>query len=325
MTKNTLITVFGGAGHLGRFTVRALAGAGYRLRVGVRKPNLAGYLTTMGNVGQIQLYKADVRNEAAVRAALRGARGAVNLAGALHPRGQGFDDVHVTGAANVAALAQAEGVETLVHVSAIGADVKAESDYARSKGEGERAVRAAFAQATILRPSAIFGPEDKFFNQFAALARYTPALPLPGGGHTKLQPVFAGDVAAAIETCLEDRATRGQTYELGGPRVYTFREIMELILRETGRKRWLVPVPYPLMMLKATFLGLVPGSPLTRDVVKFSKTDNVVSAGAKTFADLGIRPDSVEAVVPDYLWRFRREGQYAKLPGEKLIATPKPR
>jgi NADH dehydrogenase len=212
-----------------------------------------------------------------------------------------------------------------VHVSAIGADVNSESGYARSKAEGERAVREIFPDASILRPSAIFGPEDKFFNQFASMARYFPALPLPGGGHTKLQPVFAGDVAAAIQKCIEDPATRGQTYELGGPRVYTFREMMELILRETHRKRLLVSVPYPLMMLQATLFGLIPGSPLTRDLVKFSKVDDVVAPGAKTFADLGIVPDSVEAIVPQYLWRFRREGQYAKFLEEKLIAAPKPR
>ncbi|HVZ69365.1 MAG TPA: complex I NDUFA9 subunit family protein [Rhizomicrobium sp.] len=324
MTKDTLITIFGGQGLVGRYTVRALAKAGYRLRVGVRRPNSAGYLVSMGHVGQIQLCKVDVRNEGAVRAALRGAHAAVNLAGALYQRGQSYDDVHVIAAAAIAKLAREAGAKTLVHVSAIGADANAESAYARSKAEGEKAVRQAFPDAAILRPSAIFGPEDKFFNQFAAMARYFPALPLPGGGHTKLQPVFAGDVADAIRKCLEDPVTRGQTYELGGPHIYTFREMMELILRETGRKRWLVTVPYPLMMLKATFLGLIPGSPLTRDLVKFSRIDDVVSPGAKTFADLGITPDSVEAIVPQYLWRFRREGQYAKFLEEKAIAASKP-
>ena len=324
MTKETLLTVFGGAGLVGRYTVRALAKAGYRLRVGVRRPSIAGYLTSMGHVGQIQLCKVDVRNEDAVRAALRDAQGAINLTGALYARGQSFDDIHVTAAAMIAKHARAEGTQSFVHVSAIGADVGSESDYARTKGEGELAVRESFPEASILRPSAIFGPEDKFFNQFAALARYSPALPLPGGGHTRLQPVFAGDVAAAIQKCLEDPATRGQTYELGGPRAYTFREMMELILRETGRKRLLISVPYPLMMLQATVMGLIPGSPLTRDVVKYSKHDNVVAEGAKTFADLGIAPDSVEAVVPHYLWRFRREGQYARLPNEKFIAASKP-
>src|SRR6185312_3392089 len=324
MTKDTLITIFGGAGLVGRYTVRALAKAGYRLRVGVRRPSTSGYLVSMGHVGQIQLCKVDVRNEDAVRDALRGAHAAVNLVGALYQRGQSFDDVHVAAAARMARLAKEEGAQTLVHVSAIGADPNSDSGYARSKAEGERAVREAFPDAPILRPSAIFGPEDKFFNQFASMARYFPALPLPGGGHTKLQPVFAGDVALAIQKCLEDPDTHGQTYELGGPRVYTFREMMELILRETHRKRFLVSVPYPLMMLQATLFGLIPGSPLTRDLVKFSKVDDVVSPDAKTFADLGIAPDSVEAIVPQYLWRFRREGQYAKLPDEKLIAASRP-
>lgn len=321
--KDTLITIFGGAGLVGRYTVRALAKAGYRLRVGVRRPNCAGYLLTMGHVGQIQLCKVDVRDEEAVQGALKGAQAAVNLAGALYQRGQTYGDVHVKGAATMANLAKEAGAQSFVHVSAIGADEKSESAYARSKAEGERAVREVFPEAAILRPSAIFGPEDQFFNQFAAMARYFPMLPLPGGGHTKLQPVFAGDVAEAVKKCLEDPATRGQIYELGGPRVYTFREMMELILRETGRKRLLVSVPYPLMMLQATIAGLIPGSPLTRDLVKFSKIDDVVSPGAKTFADLGITPDSVEAIVPHYLWRFRREGQYARFLEAKATSASK--
>lgn len=321
MTQNTLITIFGGAGLVGRYTVRALAKKGYRLRVGVRRPSTAGYLLPMGSVGQIQLTKVDVRNEDAVRQALHGSHGAINLTGALYPRGQSFQDVHVKGAANIARAARDAGAETLVHVSAIGADVNGLSAYARSKAEGEAQVRAINPSARILRPSAIFGPEDKFINQFAALARYTPVLPLPGGGHTRLQPVFAGDVAEAVRVCLENPQTAGETYELGGPRAYSFRELMEIIVRETGRKRFLLPVPTSLMMAQATIAGLIPGSPLNRDVVKFAQTDNVVAAGAKTFADLNIVPDSIEAIVPQYLWRFRREGQFAKLPDEKFIAA----
>ncbi len=324
MIKNTLITIFGGAGLVGRYTVRALAKKGYRLKVGVRRPSTAGYLLPMGSVGQIQLCKVDVRNADAVRAALEGATGAVNLTGALYPRGQSFRDIHVKAPATIARAARDVGVQTLVHISAIGADVHGASAYARSKGEGEKAVREIYPAARILRPSAIFGPDDKFFNQFAAMTRYTPVLPLPGGGHTKLQPVFAGDVAEAVRACLENPLTAGQTYELGGPRAYSFRELMEIILRETGRKRFLLPVPTPLLMAQATFAGLIPGSPLNRDVVKFAQTDNVVADGAKTFADLGIVPDSLEAVVPHYLWRFRREGQFAKLPDEKLIAASEP-
>jgi len=321
MTQNTLITIFGGAGLVGRYAVRALAKKGYRLRVGVRRPSTAGYLLPMGSVGQIQLTKVDVRNEDAVRAALEGAKAAINLTGALYPRGQSFHEIHVKAAATIAQAARDCGAETLVHVSAIGANVNALSDYARSKGEGEAAVRAINPAARILRPSAIFGPEDKFFNQFAALARYSPILPLPGGGNTQLQPVFAGDVAEAVRACLENPQTAGQTYELGGPRAYTFRALMEIILRETGRKRFLLPVPTPLMMAQATIAGFIPGSPLNRDVVKFAQSDNVVAEGAKTFTDLHIVPDSIEAIVPQYLWRFRREGQFAKLPDEKLIAA----
>lgn len=245
MVKETLITVFGGAGLVGRYTVRVLAKAGYRLRVGVRKPNLAGYLVPMGHVGQIQLVKADVRDADAVNAAMAGAQGVVNLAGTLYARGQSFEDVHTNAAGKMAELVRAAGIGAFVHVSAIGADVNSQSAYSRSKGKGERVVREAYPDVAILRPSAIFGPEDEFFNQFASMARFSPALPLPGGGHTKLQPVFAGDVAEAIQKCLEDPTTRGQVYELGGPRVYTFREMMELIYARPGASGCFCPCPIP--------------------------------------------------------------------------------
>jgi NADH dehydrogenase len=311
-----LVTVFGGSGFIGRNTVRALAKAGYRIRVAVRKPYSANFLPPMGTVGQIQIFKCDVHDADQIAAALKGASVAINLTGVLSQRGaQSFQAIHVDAARAIAEAAHNAGVGTLVHLSAIGADVDSKSKYACTKGEGERAVREAFADAAILRPSLVFGPEDKFFNKFAGLARFFPALPLIGGGHTKFQPVFVGDVASAILRCVDDNATRGKTYELGGPTVYSFKELMQIVLRETGRKRLLVPLPFFLASIKAFFLQMpamiLPIDPLlTMDQVTLLKSDNVVSAGAAGLSDLGIAPDSLEAVLPSYLWRFRAKGQF---------------
>lgn len=306
-----LVAVFGGSGFLGRHTVRALAKAGYRVRVATRHPNLAQYLPPMGSVGQIQLFKCNVTDEAQVAAAVIKADAVVNLVGILNPGGgQGFEELHADAAETIAKAARAAGVTALVHVSAIGADEESASGYARSKADGEKRVRAAFADATILRPSIVFGPEDSFFNKFAALARMLPALPLIGGGKTKFQPVFVGDVAAAIRKCLEDVSTHGKTYELAGPTTYTFKELLTFILQTTGRSRLLVPVPFPLAMIKAAFLGILPKPLLTMDQVRLLKKDNVAAADALTLRDLGIQPDSIEAIGPSYLWRFRAKGQY---------------
>jgi len=316
------VTVFGGSGFVGRHAVRALARAGYRVRVAVRKPNLAMHLLPAGNVGQIELRKTDVHDADAVAAALRGADAAINLVGVLYSRGrQNFEDIHVRAAETITTAAKREGVKTLVHLSAIGADADAESHYAASKGEGEARLRAAFPEATILRPSIVFGPEDEFFNRFAWLARLSPVLPLIGGGHTKFQPVFVGDVAAAILKCVSDAATRGRAYELGGPGVYSFKDLMAFILKTTGRKRILLPVPFGLATLKAFFLQFLPKPLLTPDQVTLLKHDNVVSEGALTLADLGIAPDGIEAVVPAYLWRFRPKGQYDAVPPGRISST----
>lgn len=316
------VTVFGGSGFVGRHTVRALARAGYRVRVAVRKPNLATYVLPAGNPGQIQIAKTDVHDADSVKAAIRGADAVVNLVGVLYERGhQSFEELHVHAAGTIAKAAADEGVTSLIQISAIGADEDAEAAYAASKGKGEAAVRAAFPNATILRPSIVFGPEDEFFNRFAWLAQMAPVLPLIGGGHTKFQPVYVGDVAAAIVKCVSDAATRGQTYELGGPDVYTFKELMQAILRMTCRKRLLVPVPFALASLKAFFLQFMPKPLLTPDQVTLLKSDNVVSDGAKTLADLGIAPDSVDAIVPSYLWRFRPRGQYEALAGKRVSPT----
>lgn len=319
---NGLITVFGGTGFLGRHIVRALARAGYRVRVAVRYPNQGFFLLPMGHVGQIALVKCNVRNPEQVAAALHGATGVVNLTGVLFSRGrQNFTAVHVEGAATIALAARAAGAASLVHVSAIGANSDAKSNYAASKGEGERRVREAFPDATILRPSLVFGPEDDFFNRFAALARVLLILPLIGGGHTKFQPVFVGDVATAVLRALSDTSARGQTYELGGPAVYTFKELMQLILRVTCRRRLLLPVPFSVATLQAFFLQFLPTPLLTPDQVTLLQSDNVVSA-FNTLASLGIVPTSVEAEVPAYLSRFRPKGQYDELVRERVSAKP---
>jgi NADH dehydrogenase len=310
--KNTLVTVFGGSGILGRYTVLTLARRGYRVRVAVRYPNLANYLLPMGHAGQIQILKTDATEPGQVTAALRGAALAVNLTGILYARGkQSFEAVHSGAAGLIGQSARDAGVGRLVHISALGADAASESDYARTKAEGEARIRATFPSATILRPSLLIGPEDAFFNRFAWLARFSPILPLIGGGKTRFQPAAVWDVAEAVARSLERLDTPGNTYELGGGRVYSFRALMELMLREIARKRVLLPVPYGFAMLKAFFLQFLPNPLLTPDQVRLLKTDSVVAAGARTFADLEIVPEDIESVVPHYLWRFRREGQFS--------------
>jgi NADH dehydrogenase len=311
---DALVTVFGGSGFLGRHVVRALAHHGYRIRVAVRRPELAGHLGPLGRVGQIHAVQANVRFPHSVEAAVRDADAVVNLVGILFERGrQRFDAVQAVGAETVASATATAGAR-LVHVSAIGADENSASLYARSKADGERLVRAALPQAVIMRPSFLFGPEDDFFNRFAALARVAPALPLPGGGHTRSQPVFAGDVGEAIAKAVDGGARPGTTYECGGPDVRTFRELMEFTLGAIERYRPLVPVPYELLKLQASVLQFLPTPPLTPDQVEMLKADNVVSDAAhaegRTLEGLGIIPDSIAAIVPDYLWRFRKTGQF---------------
>lgn len=316
--NTNLVTVFGGSGFLGRHTVRALARAGWRIKVATRHPASAFFLRPLGTVGQIDFVKCDVADAQSVARAMMGAQAVINLTGILFAKGQTFEDVQAEGAAHVAQCAASAGVQALVHVSAIGADLDSDSAYAVTKAEGERAVREAFPNAVILRPSIIFGPEDGFFNKFAEMARFLPVLPLVGGGHTRFQPVFVGDVAAAIVTCLSRQD--GRSYELGGPSTYSFKELMQLILRETGRRRALVPVPFALASLKAMFLQLLPNPLLTIDQVRLLKHDNVVSPSASGLTDLGIAPTSVEAVVPAYLWRYRAKGEYAAAPPRKESA-----
>jgi NADH dehydrogenase len=311
----TLVTVFGGSGFLGRHVVRALANRGYRIRVAVRRPGLTGHLRPMGRVGQIQAVQANLRYPDSVAAALRDADVAVNLVGILFERGrQRFDDVQAAGPETVARAAAAAGAP-LIHVSAIGADENSPSRYARSKADGEARVLAAQTTAIIMRPSIVFGPEDDFFNRFAALARIAPVLPLPGGGHARMQPVFAGDVGEAIAKAVDGDLKPGTIYELGGPDANSFRELMEFVLATIQRRRLLVPVPFALLKLQAAFLQFLPKPPITPDQVELLKHDNVVSDAAKrdgrTLEGLGIIPESSAAIVPTYLWRFRKTGQFS--------------
>jgi uncharacterized protein YbjT (DUF2867 family) len=311
-----LVTVFGGSGFVGRHVVRALAKRGWRVRPAVRRPDLAGHLQPMGGVGQIMPVQANLRYPDSIARAVEGADAVVNLVGILFESGkQSFDAVQAEGPRAVARAARAAGITSLVQMSAIGADAGSAASYARTKAAGELAVLAEIPTSVILRPSIVFGPEDNFFNQFAGLARMLPFLPLIGGGETKFQPVFVGDVAEAVAISLEGKAAPGGTYELGGPAVMTFRQILEYILAETGRRRPLVTLPFPVAELQGRLLELLPFKPLlTRDQVRMLKNDNVVSALAKaegrTLEGLGIKAEPVEAIVPTYLYRFRRAGQF---------------
>lgn len=313
----TLVTVFGGSGFLGRHVVRALAKRDYRIRVAVRRPELAGHLQPLGKVGQIHAVQANLRYPASVAAAVRGASIVINLVGILAEGGaQTFDAVQGQGAAAVAQAAAAVGAR-VIHVSAIGADANSASNYARAKAAGEAAVREASPGAIIMRPSVVFGPEDDFTNRFAAMARMMPVLPLIGGGTTRLQPVYVGDVATAVADAADGRAQAGATYELGGPEVMTMREILAAILDITDRKRAFVSLPFGLARFNAILLQFAPAPlTLTRDQVTLLRSDNVVSDAAKaaglTLEGLGITPDSLQAVAPQYLWRFRPMGQFQR-------------
>lgn len=318
MVSDRIVTVFGGSGFIGRHVVRALAAEGWRVRNACRRPDLANHLQPLGSVGQVVSVQANVRHTPSVRAAVEGADAVVNLVAIAYESGrQTFNDVHVGGAARIAEAATEAGIKTFVQMSALGANPDSKSLYARSKAEGERAALKAFAHAVILRPSVVFGPEDNFLNRFAALARITPVLPLIGGGHTKFQPVFAGDVADAVAAVLAGKARPGATYEIGGPEVKTFRELMEYILEITGRKRLLAPLPFGIAALKAQFLQLLPKPLLTADQVELLKSDNVVSHAAavngRVLENLGVRGTAMETVVPAYLYRFRKAGQFTDM------------
>ena len=314
-----LVTVFGGSGFVGRYVVRALAKDGWRIRVAVRNTNVAHELPVMGDVGQIELLQANIRYPDSVARTLDGASAVVNLVGVLYESGrQGFEALHSAAAKSLAGQAAGLGIERFVQVSAIGADANSPSKYAQSKAAGEAAVRAAIPSAVVVRPSIVFGPEDDFFNRFAGLASISPVLPLIGGGTTKFQPVYAGDVGAAVAAVLADPASAGRTYELGGPGVYTFKALLELMLRETRHRRVLLPIPTPLAKvmgqagdLQARLLPVI-APQITADQVALLQRDNVADPVLPGLAALGVTPTALEAVLPTYLWKYRKGGQFAQ-------------
>jgi len=320
---NRLVTVFGGSGFIGRYAVQVLARAGYRIRVAVRRPDLALYLQPLGTVGQIMPIQANLRYRWSIDRAVEGADAVVNLVGILAERGrQSFQAVQAEGAGHVAEAAAAAGASALAHVSAIGADASSDIAYLRTKGEAERRVLAAFPGAVIFRPSIVFGPEDQFFNRFAAMARLSPILPVIGA-QTRFQPVYAGDVGEAIGKAVMGEAQPGTVYELGGPHVLTFRECMERMLKVIARRRPIIGIPFGLARGLARLTEVLPGPPLTRDQVRMLERDTVVSQAAiaegRTLEGLGIDSHSVDVILPTYLTRFREHGQFTP-PGTREAA-----
>ena len=314
-TSEKIVTVIGGSGFIGRHIVRALAKRGYRIRVACRRPDLAGHVQPLGTPGQIMPVQANVRYPASLAAACDGAFAVINLTGVLvSSRSQSFDAVHVYGAEASARGAKTAKASVFIQMSALGVDTSSASEYARSKAAGETKAKAAFPGAIILRPSIVFGPEDNFFNQFAGLSRLTPALPLIGGGSTKFTPLFVGDLAEAISALIDAGEATGKTYELGGPEVFTFKQLMEFTLETIGRKRLLVPVPWPVAKIMGSIMGMLPYAPLTADQVELLKTDNVVSEAAtregRDLAGLGVSGHSIQSIVPSYLYRYRKAGQF---------------
>jgi uncharacterized protein YbjT (DUF2867 family) len=315
-----LVTIYGGSGFVGRYIARRMAKEGWRVRVAVRRPNDALFVKPYGVVGQVEPVLCNIRDDASVRAVMKGADAVVNCVGILNRSGKNtFDSVQADGAARIARIAAEEGVATLVHLSAIGADENSPSLYQQTKAAGEKAILAAFPQAVILRPSIIFGNEDGFFNRFAAMARFAPVLPVVGA-NTRFQPVYVDDVAQAAVKGITGQAAPG-IYELGGPDTETFRDLMRQMLTVIHRRRLILNVPFiaasvmggAFDLLQAVTLGLFQNGMITRDQVRNLKADNVVSPGARTLADLGITPTAMGAVLPEYLWRYRPSGQYAAI------------
>jgi NADH dehydrogenase len=309
-----IVTVFGGSGFIGRHVVRALAKRGYRIRVAVRRPHLAQHVLPLGTVGQILPIQANLRYRWSIERAVYGAEAVVNAVGILAQSGrQTFEAVQAFGPRAIAEAARAAGIGRVAHVSALGADAASDIGYIRSKGLGEAGMLETLP-AVIMRPSIVFGPEDSFFNRFAGMAQLSPVLPLIGGGRTRFQPVYVGDVAEAIARAVDGEGRPGTIYELGGPEIATFRQCMELMLRYTERRRWLVPLPFGVAQALGSALGWLPGAPLTADQVRMLKSDNVVSEAAvaqrRTLEGLGISPVAMELILPTYLMRFRSGGEF---------------
>ena len=323
-----LVTVFGGSGFVGKYVVRALARNGWRIRVASRRPDRRPELKVMGEAGQIEFAQADLKNPRSVELALHGAEAVVNLVAVLFESGgQTFEALQAEGAAKLAQAAAGRGITRFIQVSAIGADARGASAYARAKAQGEAGGRAAIPSATVLRPSIVFGPEDKFFNRFASMAAVSPVLPVVGA-NTRFQPVYAGDVGAAVAEAMKPaRDADGRTYELGGPGVYTFRELMEIMLHDIQRNRPILPIPFNvagllggLGDLQAKVLPLAP--PITSDQVRLLRSDNVADATLPGLAELGVEPTAIKAVLPTYLWRFRSGGQFAEVAGHDANTPP---
>ena len=303
--RSKVVTVFGGSGFIGRYVVQRLAEQGAIIRVPTRRPEQALFLKPLGAVGQINLEPWNPAGDGEAARLLVGADAAVSMIGILFERrGGDFDRLQARLPGEIGAAATRERLERVVHISAIGADAGSTAAYARTKAAGEAALTASFPQATILRPSIVFGPEDGFFNRFARMSQLSPALPLIGGGHSRFQPVYVGDVADAVLAALTQPATAGHIYELGGPATYSFRELLEYLLKVTGRRRLLVNLPFGIAALQAKLLQYLPAPPLTPDQVQLLKRDNVVTAGAPGLAELGIAPTPLEVIVPQYLKAF---------------------
>ena len=317
-----LVTVFGGSGFVGTQAVRYLAKAGWRVRVAVRNPSLAYKMRLLGEVGQIDVVQANVRDVPSLERALEGATVSLNLVGLLYETGrQAFEAVHVAGARNIATAARSQGVSRLVQMSALGADLKSSAKYARTKAQAEAAVREIYSDATIVRPSIVFGPGDGFFGRFASMAQVSPILPLIGGGQTRFQPVSVGDVGRALALIVTDPACAGKTYELGGLEVFSFRDLLEMMLAHTGQRRLLAPIPFPVAGLigqVGELASFLMAPPITSDQVELLKTDNVVSGQCPGLAELGITPQTLEAVLPTYLYTYRKGGQYADQDAREL-------
>ena len=310
--KQKIATIFGASGFIGRHLIRSLTEKDFRIIAATRSPYLYGYLKPLGNPGQIDLEKVNLFEEENLRTLIKNSDVVINLVGILYEnKKQKFEDIHVKFPNLLSKLCSEQNTEKLVHISALGINETANSQYMQSKLKGEKNILNNFNRSVILRPSIIFGPEDKFFNQFAALAEFFPALPLIGGGLTYFQPIYVGDVVKSIVTILEKEEINKNIYELGGPQTFTFKELMEILLKQIKKKRFLVPIPFSFAKFQAKILQLLPKPLLTTDQVEMLKYDNIVTNKYPTLKDLKISPKTLESVLPDYIWRFRKGGQFA--------------